>query len=454
MTQINHRNYAEVSKLRIEKEKEYIDALLLGVTNGDVLLDDGFAICPYTLLFEGTDSYKIAKAMHDINKRGEAVNALSVYDELKRTQKNFNYERLAESAMSIHANEQAVKYLADVCRNEAIKRKSEIELLECIAETQAYGGSLDTISNKLSKIQNYIDCVDENQNHYVGNIFNQIIENIMNGTTTKPTSTGFRRLDQVLKGGFSNGELVILGARPGQGKTAFAGSIAMNFAEQGKQVLFISREVKETTLVQRMIARQARIDCRFFREGAGHLQGIVEKINRQAEYFNSLPLQIVEKSSFPMTPSEIRRIARGIKNIGLVVIDYLQLVNTEEKQKSREREIAEMSRAFKQMALDLDCPVLLLSQLNRSIEQADRKPQLSDLRESGAIEQDADIVMFIHTKKADQEQAISYTEIIVAKGRSSGTGTAYFNFEKAFSDFVETQKRNEPTREKQDNNEL
>lgn len=454
MTTNNQKQYAELVKYRVEKEQEYIRALLFGVTNKQVQIDDGFSICPYYLLQEDTDAYKIAHTMHELVKNNKEVSALTVFDKIKELYPDFNVEKIAECAFSIHGNETAIKHLATQCRREAIKRKSEIELLECIAETQAYGGSLETISKKITKVQNYIDCVDENQNHYVGNIFNQIVENIMNGTTTKPTSTGFKRLDQVLKGGFSNGELIILGARPGQGKTAFAGSIAMNFAEQGKQVLFISREVQDTTLVQRMIARQARIDCRFFREGAGHLQGIIGNINRHAEYFNSLPLQIVEKSTVPMTPTEIRRIARGIKNIGLVVIDYLQLVNTEEKQKSREREIAEMSRAFKQLALDLNCPVLLLSQLNRSIEQADRKPQLSDLRESGAIEQDADIVMFIHTKKADQEQAVSYTEIVVAKGRSSGTGTAYFNFEKAFSDFVETQKRNEPIRGEQDSNYL
>ena len=100
-----------------------------------------------------------------------------------------------------------------------------------------------------------------------------------------------------------------------------------------------------------------------------------------------------------------------------------------------------MTRELKQLALDLDIPVLLLSQLNRSIENANRLPQLSDLRESGAIEQDADIVIFIHANKADLLQQVVYTEMIVAKGRSSGTGIAYFQFEKPFSNFIETEKR-------------
>lgn len=441
MTQINHRNYAEVSKLRIEKEKEYIDALLLGVTNGDVLLDDGFSICPYTLLFDGTDSYKIAKAMHDMNKRGEAVNALSVYDELKRTQKNFNYERLAESAMSIYANEQAVKYLADVCRNEAIKRASEKYLLECLREVQTYGNNLETVTNKIKDIENIIASNAVNNAHSIGDIFREMLENIRSGKITKPTSTGYRNLDEVLKGGFAKGELVILAARPGEGKTALAGNIAVNIAKQGKKVLFISREVREMTIVQRMTAKEAQIDCRFFREGAEHLRNILKRIEKYEDIFDGLPLQFVEKSTVPMTPTEIRRIARSIKDIGLIVVDYLGLITPDDKLNSREREVAEMSRAFKQMALDLDCPVFLLCQLNRNTEQANREPVLSDLRESGSIEADCDICMFIHTDKSEKKHAVSYTKVAVAKGRSSGTGAAYFHFNKPFSDFQETAER-------------
>ena len=138
-----------------------------------------------------------------------------------------------------------------------------------------------------------------------------------------------------------------------------------------------------------------------------------------------------------MTPREVRRLAKSIKGVGLVVVDYLQLLNPDTKQNSREREVAEMSRAMKQLALDCDCPVLLLSQLNRQVEESDRAPRLSDLRESGAIEQDADIVMFLHAKKANQGLARMPVRAIVAKGRSSGTGAANLLFDKPFSDFVE-----------------
>lgn len=440
---INQKQYGELSKMRVEKEKEYIDALLYGVSNKQAQLDDGFAICPYTLLHEGTDSYKIAKAMNDINKRGEVVNALTVYDELQKTCKGFNMERLAESAFSVHGNEEAIKFLANGCRREALKRQSEQILLSCLADVQSYTGSLDDVVNKIKSVVNTIESNSLNTSHRIGDIFRELLENIRSGKITKPTSTGYRNLDEVLKGGFANGELVILGARPSEGKTALAGNIAVNIARQGKTVLFISREVREMTIVQRMVAREAQIDCRFFREGAEHLKNILQRIEKYEDIFDGLPLQFVEKSTVPMTPTEIRRIARSIKDLGLLVVDYLGLITPDEKQYSREREVAEMSRAFKQMALDLNCPVLLLCQLNRGTEQNNREPMLSDLRESGSIEADADIVMFIHTDKAEKRQAVSYTKVAVAKGRSSGTGAAYFHFNKPFSDYQETKERKE-----------
>jgi replicative DNA helicase len=165
-------------------------------------------------------------------------------------------------------------------------------------------------------------------------------------------------------------------------------------------------------------------------------------IKDAAAKLSKLPLSVVEKSIAPMTPTEVRRLARGLhgrdgSRVGLVVVDYLQLLTPDAKATSREREVAEMSRAFKQLALDCDCPVLLLSQLNRSVEESDRSPQLSDLRESGAIEQDADIVLFLHSKRSFRGLARMPVQAIVAKGRSSGTGAASMIFDKPFSDFVE-----------------
>ena len=233
------------------------------------------------------------------------------------------------------------------------------------------------------------------------------------------------------------GELAILAARPGMGKTALAGCMALEVARNGVDTLFISREVKDLTIGNRLTAREGRIDLSCFRQRVDRAPNVLPAIKAASARIAGLPMRVVEKSIAPMTPREVRRLAKSIKGIGLVVVDYLQLLNPDMKQNSREREVAEMSRAMKQLALDCDCPVLLLSQLNRQVEESDRAPRLSDLRESGAIEQDADIVMFLHAKKANQGLARMPVRAIVAKGRSSGTGAANLLFDKPFSDFVE-----------------
>lgn len=440
--QLIHEDIREDIRLnakRLENEENFINALLCGVLCKKAKLEDGFAICPLQFLQKGTDAYKLGHAMLELDKAGIEITTDTMADKIKQLYKDFDLARLGE-VFSVYGNEDAIKHFAQMAYREAIKRQAMPEIYTVLKECKTYGDNIDTIDKLLCQIKNNFEQ-GSMENASVGAIYHTILADILSNKVQKPVSTGYKKLDSVLKGGFAKGELVVLAARPGCGKTAFASCLASNIAEQGKQVLFISREVKDVTLVQRMIARRTKIDNRYFREGADNLPHMKERIAREQAYFERLPLQIVEKSTAPMTAREVRRIARGIKNIGFVVIDYLQLLNSEEKSQNREREIAEMSRAFKQLALDLDIPVLLLSQLNRSIENANRLPQLSDLRESGAIEQDADIVIFIHADKADLLQLVTYTEMIVAKGRSSGTGIAYFQFEKPFSNFIETEKR-------------
>jgi replicative DNA helicase len=184
-------------------------------------------------------------------------------------------------------------------------------------------------------------------------------------------------------------------------------------------------------------AGEARIDYRVFRQGIDRAETIMQRIQWATSRLSELPLHIFERSLRQVTPSEVRRVARKLK-AGLVIVDYLQLMTPDARDKSREREVAEMSRAFKQMALDLSVPVLLLAQLNRRVEEGgDRRPKLSDLRESGAIEQDADIVMFLHSTSMEQRLSTAPVTVIVAKGRSSGTGEARLKFEKPFQNFVE-----------------
>lgn len=433
------REDIRLNEKRLENEENFINALLYGVLCKKARLEDGFAICPLQLLQKGTDVYKLGHTMLELDKAGIEITTDTMADKMREIYPDFDISKIGE-VFSVYGNEYAIKHFAQMAYREAIKRQAMPEVYTILKECKTYGYNIDTIDKLLCQIKNNFGQGSP-ESAYVGAIYNTILADILSSKVQKPLSTGYKKLDSVLKGGFAKGELIVLAARPSCGKTAFASCLASNIAEQGKQVLFISREIKDISLVQRMIARRAKIDNRYFREGADHLRNIKDRIAGEQTYFENLPLQIAEKSTVPMTAKEVRRIARSIKNIGFVVIDYLQLLNCEEKNQNRERQIAEMTRELKQLALDLDIPVLLLSQLNRSIENANRLPQLSDLRESGAIEQDADIVIFIHADKADLSQQVTYTEMIVAKGRSSGTGVAYFQFEKPFSNFIETEKR-------------
>lgn len=342
---------------------------------------------------------------------------------------------LADLAQAVVTGANAAWY-AERVRELAAKRKIIDHCMniagECYAPAVEAASLLDMMGDVSSKT---LLCGAVGR--HVGEVALDVLESLKQGKAARPMPTPWGSLNAVLKGGMVPGELVVLAARPGLGKTALAGCIAIETARSGVPVLFVSREVRDETLVSRFLAREGRIDARLFRQGIEHAQNAMDDVRGAVNSIMGLPLTILEKSTVPLTPGEIRRVCRTIKGgVGLVVIDYLQLVTPDQSHRgSREREVAEMSRSFKQLALDLRCPVLLLSQLNRAAEDSDRVPGLHDLRESGAIEQDADIVMFLHTKKVQRSLVKAPVQVEVAKGRSSGTGAAYLVFDKPYADF-------------------
>jgi replicative DNA helicase len=200
-------------------------------------------------------------------------------------------------------------------------------------------------------------------------------------------------------------------------------------------VVFVSCEVEDKALGFRILAREGRIDNRAFREGLGNSMTLLPKMRNAADRLADLPLSIMDSSCRAVRPAEVRKWARKLGHPAMIVVDYLQLMYPDEKHDSREREIADMSRSMKRLAVEMGCPVLLLSQLNRKIEEGNREPQLSDLRESGAIEQDADIVIMLHADRRVLAEKDVPLQALVRKGRSSGTGMAELLFEKSFSNF-------------------
>lgn len=251
--------------------------------------------------------------------------------------------------------------------------------------------------------------------------------------------TGFPALDKKT-GGLQPGELVIVAARPSMGKTAFALNLARNAAvEEGKKVAVFSLEMTRRSLALRLIAAEAKYNSTTFRTGF-----IPERDHKllvdAATVLSSAKIWIDD--STPMSILEIKAKSRRLKaehGLDLVIVDYLQLATAEKRSNERrEQEISEISRGLKGLAKELHIPVMALSQLNRGPEMRPKKtPQLSDLRESGAIEQDADVIAFIYRDYVYNEQAdIHEAELIIAKQRNGPIGSVRLHFEPSFALFT------------------
>jgi replicative DNA helicase len=265
-----------------------------------------------------------------------------------------------------------------------------------------------------------------------------------NKTNLFGVPTGFDDLDDKL-GGFRGGDLIVLAARPSVGKTSLAQNIVVNAAKSGASVAFFSLEMPAVQLVQRLLASEAKIDNFKMRMGRLSEADAAEII----ETSNSLhTCDIAIDDSPGLTIMELRAKARRQlrnidKNKGLLVIDYLQLMSSHSAQmRDRYVEVGEISRGLKILAKEMDIPVLALSQLSRAVEsRQDKRPQLSDLRESGSIEQDADVVMFIDRSLSPEEAAspnrpdLGSAKLIIGKNRNGPTGTVDLSFTPEFTSF-------------------
>jgi replicative DNA helicase len=252
--------------------------------------------------------------------------------------------------------------------------------------------------------------------------------------------TGFSRLDN-LTSGFQNSDLIILAARPSMGKTALALNIARNAAvDSNIPVAVFSLEMSKEQLSLRMLCSEARIDSSRLRGGFFSMEDW-HRLTDAAGILSESPIYIDDSAS--LTAMEIRAKARRLKmdkNIGLIIIDYLQLVQGRASAERRDIEISEISRSLKALAKELDLPVLALSQLNRMLEQrTDKRPRLSDLRESGALEQDADVVAFIYRdevyNKEEDNPNKGVAEILLSKQRNGPTGDIHLSFFNSFTRF-------------------
>ena len=302
--------------------------------------------------------------------------------------------------------------------------KSSKEVIE-LAEQKIFNLSQDinsdglvSVSDIVSALYNRMQKLAEDKNAFTG------------------TETGFSGLDRVIEG-MEPTDLVFVGARPAMGKTSFAINIATNVAKnKNKDVCIFSLEMSKEQLVERLLSSESQVELKKLHKGNLSVEDW-KKIADASGFLANMKIYIDDTPI--MTCTSMKAKLRRMKNLGLVLVDYLGLMRSEKNFDSRVQEVSEITRDLKLMSKELHVPVLVCAQLNRETAKSQRAPQLSDLRDSGSIEQDADIVMFIHRDeyyKGDKSDKKGIAEIIVAKNRHGETKSVEMKFIPQFTKFV------------------
>lgn len=332
-----------------------------------------------------------------------------------------------------------------------VKEKSVLRKLISTCNTitaRAYEENYESVDTFLDQAEAEIFKIGETKEtsglvealSIIGDSMEKIESLHANQTEITGIGTGFSRLDK-MTAGLQPGELVIIAARPSMGKTAFSLNIAQHVALRLKKtVAYFSVEMSKESVMMRMIALEAKINMGEIR--TGQIQDTAwNRLIKAAETLGESKLYIDDTSG--ISPAEIRARARRLKKaagLDLIMVDYLQIMDLKEKKiEARERQVAEISRALKSLAKELKVPVVALAQLNRGVEgRTEKKPMLSDLRESGSIEQDADVIMMLYREgyydKQDDSKA-DHAEVIIAKQRNGPTGHIDLKWEPRFGKF-------------------
>ncbi len=401
----------------------------------------------------------IFQAMHDLFNRGQAVDPVSLADVLKsrdELQRAGDLAYLIDLGGNTFALAGLHNYI-DILRRDTTLRK----LIEASAAITAlaYDAPEDTrevVNIAESRIfevtQRDIDNKYQSLEDVLSNLYSDL-DKISKSNEPIGVHTGFPRLDKNLLG-LRPGQMIVVGARPGVGKTSFALNLAINAAAQGTSVAFFSLEMSAVEVGQRLLSSRAKINLSSIR--SGHIRD-----NQWAELLQATmelsQLDMMIDDTPGTTVTEIRAKARRMlhhKEKGLIIIDYLQLLSPPSggrRADSRATEVSEMSRGIKIMAKDLGVPVVALSQLSRESERrTGKRPQLSDLRESGSIEQDADIVLLLDRSMTPEEAQRSdrpdtgMTNVIIAKNRSGPLDSVPLGFVANSTKFYEVDTHHEP----------
>ncbi|MDO4612174.1 MAG: replicative DNA helicase [Candidatus Saccharibacteria bacterium] len=428
---------------------------------GAVMISD--AVLPEILtILRANDFYEerhqiIFAAMASLYDQHKPVDLLTLTAELKATKSLKSVggaPYLTELSNFVPAASHAKAY-AEIIEKTSTRRKlikAGTEIAEKAYEDDADASSLIGAAEKqLFEVSDKIIKSDYTpMDELLADAFDRIEALQKNKGVLRGLKTGFRDLDKKTAG-FQKGDLVIIGARPAMGKTTFAQNLAYNIANiNGRGVLFFSMEMAANEIVDRMISDVSGVDNWKMRTGNISEEDF-QKIGDALSEMDEIPIYIDDTSS--MTITELRNKARRAMhdhNIGIVIVDYLQLIQGSDRYKgNRVQEVTEISRGLKILARELEIPVIALAQLSRGVTgRDDPRPVLSDLRESGSIEQDADLVMFLHRpdyyrQNDDNYEETHITELIVAKHRHGAVGKIELYFHPELLRFMSLDKTHE-----------
>lgn len=434
----------------VEAEKAVLGAMLL----------DKHAVSPAIELlqpdyFYSTANEKIFGAMLDLYARNVEIDVITLREELRRTAHLENIggsaylNELVSSVVSSANVEAHAQIVAEKYMLRSLITTMSQNVQKCFDNREDAFGLIDEIERDIFKVSEarLKKAVVPLQQALVKTM--EVLERIhgsKGGVTGVPT--GFTDLDS-MTGGLQKSDMIIIAARPSVGKTAFALSIARNSAvKYGVPTAIYSLEMSQQQLLIRLLAAEARVDAHALRTGTlpeekwAYISTRIHKLAPAPIFIDDTPA---------LSILELRARARRLKSehdIGLIIVDYLQLMQGPARAESREREISMISRNLKVLAKELDIPVIALSQLRRSVEERnDKRPILSDLRESGALEQDADVVIFIHRPELygietypDGESTAGVAEVMISKQRNGPTGEVKLTFIRQYARFEDLAK--------------
>ena len=391
----------------------------------------------------------VYQAMIDLYNASEPVDIVTVKNRLREAGRldDVGGEAGVESLAGMVPAAGNLRHYARIVRDHALLRSLLTTTMEIQASVLSHDAAPRDLVERAEKAMLDVGH-DERQKEFrsIHDVLDTELEKLhrlsQDQTSLTGVRSGYTKLDE-LTGGFQNGNLVVIAARPSMGKSALVTNIAENAAIQhGVGVALFSLEMSEAELAQRFIASQAAIKGDDLRKGRLKDESKWKRVLRVAGEYDAAPLYVDDSSDIGIL--DVRAKARRLlqqhaDGLGLILIDYLQLMRGDGRTDNRVEQIGQISRGLKTLARELDCPVIALSQLNRGVEQrTDKRPVLSDLRESGSIEQDADLVMFIYRDEYydHESEREGIADLIIAKHRNGGLGNVELAFQKEFPRFM------------------